>query len=75
MPLIKDLHVIPQKLQYYYLFVILTSLFCEKTRSIHIFLLKSLFITIFISIFAPTESATLLVRSANQGGSFALWTH
>ena len=29
---------------------------------------------IILTIFAPTESATLLVRSANQGGSFALWS-
>ena len=38
-----------------------------------IFLAKKFVLSMIIRIFAATESATLPIRTANQGGSFAFY--
>ena len=40
-----------------------------------IFLAKKFVLSMIIRIFAATESATLPIRTANQGGSFAFYEY
>ena len=50
----------------------------KYVKEIHfcdIFLAKKFVLSMIIRIFAATESATLPIRTANQGGSFAFYEY